>query len=118
MRPAALGILCAALLAAWAPGAHGGTYGGNVVACAAANATLDVIEEEGLVQNAAERGQQLLDGLRPLASRHPPPVARAVAARAASPHSQASRAGPSQARSKPRVLAAQTAPRHRALRSR
>ena len=32
----------------WAPGAHGGTYGGNVVVCAAANATLDVIADEGL----------------------------------------------------------------------
>ena len=37
----------------WTPGTHGGTYGGNVVACAAANATLDVIEDEGLVANAA-----------------------------------------------------------------
>ncbi len=46
------------------PGSHGGTYGGNVVACAAANATLDVIEDEGLVDNARERGRQLLDGLR------------------------------------------------------
>jgi 4-aminobutyrate aminotransferase len=46
------------------PGSHGGTYGGNVVSCAAANATLDVIEDEGLVANARERGRQLLDGLR------------------------------------------------------
>jgi 4-aminobutyrate aminotransferase len=46
------------------PGAHGGTYGGNVVSCAAALATLDVIEQEGLVANARERGRQLLDGLR------------------------------------------------------
>ena len=46
------------------PGSHGGTYGGNVVACAAANATLDVIEDEGLVDNARDRGRQLLDGLR------------------------------------------------------
>ena len=36
------------------PGSHGGTYGGNVVACAAANATLDVIEDEGLVDNARD----------------------------------------------------------------
>jgi 4-aminobutyrate aminotransferase len=54
------------LIDRWAPGSHGGTYGGNVVACAAANATLDVIEEEGLVANARERGRQLLDGLRAL----------------------------------------------------
>ena len=59
------------LLAAWRPGAHGGTYGGNVVACAAANATLDVIEDEGLVSNARERGTQLLAGLRAIQARHP-----------------------------------------------
>jgi 4-aminobutyrate aminotransferase len=53
------------------PGSHGGTYGGNAVACAAALATLDVIEEEGLVANARERGAQLLDGLRRLAGAHP-----------------------------------------------
>jgi 4-aminobutyrate aminotransferase len=58
------------LLAAWRPGAHGGTYGGNVVACAAANATLDVIEEEGLVTNARERGAQLLAGLLQIKERH------------------------------------------------
>jgi 4-aminobutyrate aminotransferase len=59
------------ILARWAPGAHGGTFGGNVVACAAALATLDVIEQEALVANAAARGQQLLDGLRALQPRHP-----------------------------------------------
>jgi len=58
-------------LALWAPGAHGGTYGGNVVACAAALATLEVIEDEGLVANAQTRGEQLLDGLRRAASEHP-----------------------------------------------
>jgi hypothetical protein len=52
----------------WEPGTHGGTYGGNVVACAAALATLDVIEEEGLVANAAARGTQMLDGLKKIAS--------------------------------------------------
>jgi 4-aminobutyrate aminotransferase len=58
------------LLDAWRPGVHGGTYGGNVVACAAANATLDVIRDEGLVDNAAARGRQLLAGLRAIATRH------------------------------------------------
>jgi 4-aminobutyrate aminotransferase len=52
------------------PGSHGGTYGGNAVSCAAALATLDVIEDEGLVANARERGAQLVDGLRRLPSRH------------------------------------------------
>jgi len=55
----------------WAPGAHGGTFGGNVVACAAANATLDVIAEEHLVENARVRGAQLLAGLRALQPLHP-----------------------------------------------
>jgi 4-aminobutyrate aminotransferase len=58
-------------LGRWAPGAHGGTYGGNVVACAAALATLDVIEAEGLVANAAARGEQLLEGIREIQPGHP-----------------------------------------------
>jgi 4-aminobutyrate aminotransferase len=57
------------LMEAWKPGTHGGTYGGNVVACAAANATLDVIRDEGLVDNAADRGGQLLAGLRSITAR-------------------------------------------------
>ena len=66
------GIIARAdLMARWRPGAHGGTFGGNVVACAAANATLDVIEEEGLVANARDRGAQLLEGLRRLAAGRP-----------------------------------------------
>ncbi len=52
-------------------GSHGGTYGGNVVACAAANATLDVIEDENLVANARERGAQFLAGLRALTPKYP-----------------------------------------------
>ena len=58
------------LMGRWKPGTHGGTYGGNVVSCAAANATLDVIEDEGLVVNARERGVQFLAGLRGLQDRH------------------------------------------------
>jgi 4-aminobutyrate aminotransferase len=66
------GILARAdIMARFPPSSHGGTYGGNVVSCAAALATLDVIEDEGLVRNAAERGRQLLDGLRALAATHP-----------------------------------------------
>ncbi|MFD3508246.1 aspartate aminotransferase family protein [Nocardia sp. NPDC058666] len=53
---------------AW-PGSQGGTYGGNAVACAAAVATLDVIEAEGLVDNAAVRGRQLLAGVSELATK-------------------------------------------------
>jgi len=53
------------------PGSQGGTYGGNAVSCAAALATLDVIEEEGLVANAAARGKQLLEGARLIGDKTP-----------------------------------------------
>jgi 4-aminobutyrate aminotransferase-like enzyme len=52
-------------------GTHGGTYGGNAMGCAAAEATIRVIKEEGLVENAAERGRQLQDGLAEIQSRFP-----------------------------------------------
>jgi 4-aminobutyrate aminotransferase len=58
----------ARLLDAWEPGAHGTTYGGGPLACAAAAATLDVVEDEALVENAARRGDELLAGLRELAT--------------------------------------------------
>ncbi|MEU6037349.1 aspartate aminotransferase family protein [Actinomadura sp. NPDC047616] len=61
----------AALMERGRPGSQGGTYGGNAVACAAALATLEVIEEEGLVANAAEMGARLHDGLRKVAADHP-----------------------------------------------
>ncbi|HEY3501669.1 MAG TPA: aminotransferase class III-fold pyridoxal phosphate-dependent enzyme [Actinocatenispora sp.] len=54
---------------AW-PGSQGGTYGGNAVACAAALATLDVIAEEGLVDNSAVLGERLLDGCRAVAKQY------------------------------------------------
>jgi 4-aminobutyrate aminotransferase len=54
----------------WAPGKHGSTFGGNPVACAAAVATLDLVETE-LADNAARVGDQLLTGLRDLADRQP-----------------------------------------------
>lgn len=50
----------------WPPGSHGSTYGGNPVACAAAHATLDVIESEGLMENATQVGDQLLKKLNDL----------------------------------------------------
>ena len=54
---------------AW-PGSQGGTYGANAVACAAAVATLDVVRDEHLVQNSAERGAQLKDALQMVADKH------------------------------------------------
>src|SRR5690606_26752894 len=54
----------------WAAGKHGSTFGGNPVACAAANATLDLVESE-LAANATARGDQLQAGLRDLQERFP-----------------------------------------------
>jgi acetylornithine aminotransferase len=45
------------------PGNHGSTFGGNPLACAAANAVLDVIEDEGLCERAAELGERMLQQL-------------------------------------------------------
>ena len=53
----------------WAHGSHGSTFGGNAVACAAALATLDLVEN-GLMQNATRVGKVLLDGLHVLAEKH------------------------------------------------
>ncbi|WUI02342.1 aminotransferase class III-fold pyridoxal phosphate-dependent enzyme [Spirillospora sp. NBC_00431] len=53
------------------PGSQGGTYGGNAVACAAALATLRVVQDEDLVGNAARQGARLNDGLRKVAADHP-----------------------------------------------
>src|SRR4029077_16067924 len=60
----------ASILEAWGPGAHGSTYGGNPVACAAALATIDLLEG-GLVDNARIRGEQAFVGLRRLQVRRP-----------------------------------------------
>ncbi len=47
----------------WHPGSHGGTYGGNAVACAAAVATLEVMKAEQLVERSAAMGRVLKDEL-------------------------------------------------------
>ncbi len=53
----------------WPQGSHGTTFGGNPVCCAAALATLDLVESE-LAANAARMGERLLKGLRDLQKRH------------------------------------------------
>jgi 4-aminobutyrate aminotransferase len=55
----------------WEAGAHGSTYGGSPVSCAAALATLDVIDDEGLMANATAVGGLFLSGLREISARHP-----------------------------------------------
>jgi 4-aminobutyrate aminotransferase len=59
------------LLGRWAPGGHGGTYGGNAVSCAAAVVTLDVFEDEQLTARAESLGKRLLDGLREATAGNP-----------------------------------------------
>ena len=52
------------LMAKWKPGSHGGTYGGgSAVSMAAALATVKVLRDEHLVENAANRGEQLINSL-------------------------------------------------------
>ncbi|MBK9122566.1 MAG: aminotransferase class III-fold pyridoxal phosphate-dependent enzyme [Chloroflexi bacterium] len=55
----------------WVPGAHASTFGGNPVACAAALATLDVIEEDGLLVHAASLGAYGLERLSAFKAAHP-----------------------------------------------
>lgn len=50
------------------PGMHGSTFGGNPLSCAAANAALDVMEEEGLAKQAAEKGSYLMQKLHAIQS--------------------------------------------------
>ncbi len=59
------------LMERWVPGSHGGTYGGNAVACAAAVATIRAIRDEGLLENAQRMGALLIERLRALQSDFP-----------------------------------------------
>ncbi len=57
-------------LMTWGPGAHGSTFGGNPVSCAAALATIALLEG-GMMDNATERGAQMLRALTPLVEQYP-----------------------------------------------
>jgi 4-aminobutyrate aminotransferase len=59
------------LMDRWPEGAHGSTFGGNPVACAAALATLDVLEETDGYRRVAELGERVLERLRRDLGRHP-----------------------------------------------
>lgn len=54
----------------WLPGRHGSTFGGNPVSCAAALATIEVLESERLAERAASVGKRMLERLQKL-SKHP-----------------------------------------------
>jgi 4-aminobutyrate aminotransferase len=59
------------LMSMWPSGSHGGTYGGNAVACAAAAETIRVLKEEELLGNALEKGEKIRAGLRRLKKSYP-----------------------------------------------
>lgn len=61
----------AELMDKWPVGSHGGTYGGNAMGCAAALATIEVISEDGFLDQVGARGEQLRSGLASLGSEHP-----------------------------------------------
>jgi 4-aminobutyrate aminotransferase len=54
----------------WVPGSHASTFGGNPVCIAAALATLDVIEREGLLRNAEEVGDHMLQRMKDWPAKH------------------------------------------------
>ncbi|MEW6666514.1 MAG: aspartate aminotransferase family protein [Thermodesulfobacteriota bacterium] len=58
------------IMGTWPPGAHGTTFGGNPVSCAAALATIAAIEEEGMLENAAATGAYAMQRLHDLQRRH------------------------------------------------
>jgi ornithine--oxo-acid transaminase len=58
------------ILGVYKPGEHGSTFGGNPLGCAVARESLRVIQDEKLVENAAERGASFLEKLRKVRSRH------------------------------------------------
>ena len=59
------------IIASISKGEHSSTFGGNPLACAAADATITALQEDGLIQNAANIGAMLIDGLKKLAETHP-----------------------------------------------
>jgi len=64
-------VASSTLMDQWQPAAHGSTFGGNPVSCAAGVATLDVFEREGILVNASEKGNELMRRLRELQQRTP-----------------------------------------------
>jgi len=56
--------------AAFEPGDHASTFGGNFLACTAALATIATMEAEGVIDNAAARGEQLAAGIGALCAKH------------------------------------------------
>jgi 4-aminobutyrate aminotransferase len=64
------GIIARESVMTWGPGAHGNTFGGNPISCAASLATIEVLEQGG-IENARVQGEYMLDALSEMAARHP-----------------------------------------------
>ncbi|MEN9568093.1 MAG: hypothetical protein RLZZ69_3289, partial [Cyanobacteriota bacterium] len=64
-------MLCKDSCAVFEPGNHASTFGGNPFACAAALAVLQTLEEESILQNVQQRGEQLRVKLRAIAYKYP-----------------------------------------------
>lgn len=58
------------IMETWNAGAHGGTFGGNPVSCAAALATLEVLTEDGALDNAAKMGEYFIGKIYELQKKH------------------------------------------------
>ncbi len=58
------------LMDKWSPGRHGSTYGGNPVACAAALASIKLIEQENLLENARKMGERITSRMHLLKERY------------------------------------------------
>lgn len=65
----------AELMDRWPTGSHGGTYGGNPMACAAALATIDVMTGRGFLAHARQMGERFLAGLERVRGSHPDAIA-------------------------------------------
>jgi len=59
------------LMRRWGPGAHGTTFGGNPVSCAAALATIDIIGQDSFLTRVASNGDRIIEELKTLAGRYP-----------------------------------------------
>jgi len=67
-----LGLMVArqSIMRQWPAGSHGNTYGGNPLACTSALKTIELVEN-GLMENAAQLGEYILDALCEMQARHP-----------------------------------------------
>ncbi len=70
MYPVSAFLADDAVMRVFTPGSHGSTYGGNPLACAVANAALDVLVEEQLVERSAALGEWFAGELRRMNSPH------------------------------------------------